>query len=109
MVGVEAGRHDDELGREPHERVGHRIERMPHQPCPDDLEDARPVVVDLGRQHEHLGAELGERVGDGESRDAEAEDGDAEPAPVGVPAGQRVEARGDGRGIRLTQLWSHSK
>ena len=44
-----------------------------------------------GRDDEHLGAELGERVGDREPGDAEPEHGDAEAPPVGVPAGQRVE------------------
>ena len=109
VVGVEAGRRDDELGCERDELVGHGVERMPQQARPDHLEDARPVVVDRGREHEHVGAELGERVGDGEPGDAEAEHRDAEAAPVGVPAREGREARGDGRGIRFGQLCSHSK
>jgi hypothetical protein len=49
-----------------------------------------------------------ERVGDGESRDAQAQHGHPESTPsVGVPAGQTVEARRPGCGVR--QLCSHSK
>ena len=91
------------------ELVWHGVERMPQQTRADHLQDPRPVVVDLGCEHEHVGAELGERVRHGEPGDAESEHRDAETAPVGIPAREGREARGDGRGIRFGQLCSHSK
>ena len=109
MVGVESGRCHQELGRERDEFVGHRVERMPHQPCADHLEEPRAVLVGLGREHQHVGSELGQRVRDREAGDSQAENPHAEAAPVGVPARERLEASREYPWIRTRQLCSHSK
>ena len=64
------------------------------QPSADHRQQVRGAASSAAAgQHEHVGAELGERVRDGESGDAEAQNGDPEPAPVRVPA--RRGRRGD--------------
>jgi hypothetical protein len=109
VVGVEAGRRDEQLGRERGQLVGHGVERMPHQARPDHLEDARPVVVDRRGEHEHVGAELRERVGHGEPVTPSPSTATRSPRQSAfqlVRVSRRAAAR---RGIRFGQLCSHSK
>ena len=99
VVGVEAGRGDD------HARA--RTRRAPRarrradaarRRAPITVEDARSYSSSaVSATHEHVGAELGERVGDGEPGDAEARAPRRGGPPVGVPARSR---RRRGRGIR---------
>ena len=81
MVGLEAGRDDDELRGERDQSPAARPSVVVHERHSDDLEQ-------LGRlrrrresaNDEHVRAELGERVGDREAGDAETEDRDAQAA-----------------------------
>jgi hypothetical protein len=88
MVRCESGRGDHDVGAEVHEGCGYRVQR----PLPERRADHRQQPGVLLRRglgdHEHVGAEFGEGVGDREARHRQPEDGDLEPLPVGVPAGQ---------------------
>jgi hypothetical protein len=89
VIGVVAGRHDHELGIERGKRfrdgllVGVQVEARA-----DDGEQLDVFVGRLRGDDEHLGTELDEGVGDREPRDADPEHRDAQPTPVGAPAGE---------------------
>jgi hypothetical protein len=90
MVGVIPGRHDDQLGVECDQLGGRTlIPRTLDEGGPDDADELAMLVRGLARNHQHLGAQLDEGVGRSETRHSQSEHDDAEPAPVGVPAGQR--------------------
>ena len=91
VVRCEPGRRDDHLGGELDEGGGHLLQRLDDQPRADDGHEPRVFFGCLLGDHEHVGAELGERVGGREPGHREAEHGDPQAAPVGVPAAQGVE------------------
>jgi len=94
VVRRESRRGDDDVGGERHEVVRNLVERS--GPCrdADDRKEARVLLVGALADDQHLGAEFGEGVGDGEAGDREAEDGDAQTRPVRVPAGQPLQTLG---------------
>ncbi len=96
MLRPEARRHDEQLGLVGGE--GRDVGRVVSAADLDEIDadhgqDPRALLVGRRGRHEHPGPELGEGVGDGEAGDAEAEHDDAQLRPVGVPAGQLIEAR----------------
>ena len=94
VVGQEAGRHDDQVGIDRIEGGRHLVGRGElDQLDPDDGQDARTIVVGPMSRDMHPAAELGERVGDREARDAETEHEHAQARPVVVPARQFVGTR----------------
>jgi hypothetical protein len=101
MIRVESRGHDQELGREGGKLRRNVVERLGlHELGPDHLEHESIAIVDLLCDDEHLGAEFGQRVGDGEARHSEPEDTDAESGPVVVPAREAEHPVVDGLGHR---------
>ena len=72
---------------------GTRRERPVHEPRADHGQQALVLLVGLLGDDEHVGAELGERVGDGEAGDRQPEHRDAQALPVRVPAREGVQPR----------------
>ena len=106
--GWKPGETIDELRVERDELVGHVASTgCSQQSAPITSSSSRRSSSTVGGDDEHVGAELGERVGDGEAGDPEAEHGDPEAAPVGVPAGQSVELDASVR--RTAQRLTHSR
>ena len=90
----EPGGRDDDLRREVDELLRRGVERSENKGGADDGHE--PLVLLGGRlgEHEHLGAELGERVGGREAGDRHPEDGDPQALPVGMPAGEGIQSFG---------------
>jgi len=104
VVGVIAGRDHDQLRIEGGQLIRNLRVRSLDEVGSDHAEQLAVLLTPPGGDHEHPAPELDQDVGDGEARDAETQDGDAESAPVGVPAGERGEPRFRevGHGERMT-------
>ena len=92
MSGWKPGETTTSSGANADERVRHgRQGSDPAARAPITSSSVARTRRSRARDDEHLRAELGEGVGDGEPGDGQAEHGDPQPAPVRVPAGQRGE------------------
>ncbi len=88
VVRREARGGDDHLGCEGAQLGRDRVERPLVQAHAQDRQEAAVLGIRPFGHHEHLGAQLGEGVGDGETRHRQAQHGNAQALPVGVPAGE---------------------
>ena len=107
-----SGRHDDQIRVESRQSRWHRVVRLDERGA-DHLEQFTVLLAGRTRDHEHLGPEFDQGVGDREARHAEAEHGDPQAGPVGAPTGERGEiARVGSRGSRCgrhDQRLTHSR
>ena len=79
-----------------------------HERHPEHGQQVEPLIGGRGGEHEHSGAQFGKGVGDGKTGHPEAEHGDPQVAPVGVPAHETVQTIIDAV-VTVHQRESHSR